>query len=520
MVTTDQLTGESTRRRTLVHTLSVIGLGTGVFIVAAATNYTPLIAAFVLMGILALALWKPDLATLGVVFALWANVAAIAVRFYNVPAIVAVASFLALGLPLFYHVVIRRQPVRTNGVLGLMLVYLIVQVASAELSADIAASFPALAVFGLQGIVLYFLVLNTVRTPAQLQRCIWAMVLAGVLLGTLSFIQRITHSYKKDFAGFAVSHTFIQPPDTIDPNDSPEEGNDQAFLALYPTWRAMGSLGDPNYYAQIMIVLVPIALLRLWVSPNWRERVPALLALAGIIAGVVLSYSRGGAVALCGVFAGLIVFRYLRVRYALAAVIAVILILAITDPMFIRRVQTLGSESKNPLAVDRSILMRQTYLIGGWHMFLDHPLLGVGFGQSPSYLPRYGRMYGYVLPPRDAPTHNMFLQVLCETGIVGFGVFLLVIWAVVRPMVVLRNYWARSRPEYAHTLASLMLGLLAFLAAGIFLHLAFTRYLYLLLGLCGAAVAIYTPEAESTATVPLQPVRKSRSEIGAAWYEA
>ena len=41
-----------------------------------------------------------------------------------------------------------------------------------------------------------------------------------------------------------------------------------------------------------------------------------------------------------------------------------------------------------------------------------------------------------------------------------------------------------------------MLGVLLFLVTSIFLHLSFTRYLCLLLGLCGAATAIYTPIAE------------------------
>jgi O-antigen ligase len=345
------------------------------------------------------------------------------------------------------------------------------------------------------------------------------MVLAGVLMGALSLVQRVTHTYGKDYAGFAVSHPFAYPPD-YDDTSSSDEPEGQAFQALYPSWRALGSIGDANYYAQIMIVLIPIALLRFWASSSWRERTPALLASAAISAGVVLSYSRGGAIAVFVVVAGLIAFRYLRLRYVLPVIIAALLILAITEPMFIRRIQTLGGgESGNPRAVDRSILLRRTIIIADYHIFLDHPLLGVGYGQAPKYIPWYGRMYGYAQPAHGAGAHSMYLEILAETGIAGFGVFMLVIWAAVKPMVVLRRYWARSRPEYAHTLASLMLGLLAFLAAATFLHLSLTRYLYLLLGLCGAASAIYAPQAESPATVPLKPARTSRSEIGAAWYE-
>jgi len=235
MAITDQLVGESSRRLRLVHFLGVIGLGIGVFILAASVDSKALIAGFVLMAVLALVLWKPDLATLGAVFSVWGNVAAAAVRFHHVPAIAAVASFLVLGLPLFYYLIIRREPVRTNGVLGLLLVYLVVQVASAEFSRDIAASFSALSVFSLQGIVLYFLILNTVRTPVLLRRCLWAMVLAGVLMGALSLVQRVTHTYGKDYAGFAVSHPFAYPPDYDDTSSSSDEPEGQAFQALYPS---------------------------------------------------------------------------------------------------------------------------------------------------------------------------------------------------------------------------------------------------------------------------------------------
>jgi hypothetical protein len=514
MASTNQLVCGSSYGRRIVQILGLLGLG-ALIMAMASVQSKPLVIGLLLAAALVSALWKPELATTGVVFALWANVATVAVRFHNVPAIAAGASFLVLGIPLFYYVVIRREPMRMNAVIGLMLVYLVVQVASAEFSADITASFPALAVFSLQGIVLYFLILNTVRTHAQLQRCLWAMVLVGVLLGTLSFIQRVTHSYRKDFAGFAVSNPFDQAREAADPTEPVKQSEDQQLEAMYPSWRAMGSLGDPNFYAQIMIVLMPIALLQLWANPGWRVRLSALLALAAILCGVVLSYSRGATLTLCALVAALLAFRYLRLRYVVPVILAVIIFLAITDPMFIRRIQTLGGES-NPRAADISILERKTYQIGAWHIFLDHPLLGVGFGQSPKYVQRYGRMYGNMLGPKDVAAHNMYLQILAETGLVGFAAFLLILWAVVRPMFALRRYWAQSRPEYAHTLTSLMLGLLLFLVTSIFLHLALTRYFYLLLGLCGAATAIYTPWAEPSAAAPPRPFSPSRRT---AWYE-
>jgi hypothetical protein len=71
----------------IVRILSVLGLGAGIFIAIASVQPKPLVTGIFLIAMLALALWKPDLATISVVFALWGNVATIAVRFHHVPAI-------------------------------------------------------------------------------------------------------------------------------------------------------------------------------------------------------------------------------------------------------------------------------------------------------------------------------------------------------------------------------------------------------------------------------------------------
>ncbi len=383
-----------------------------------------------LMAVLALALWKPDLATLGAVFALWGNLAAAAVRFHHVPAIAAVASFLVLGLPLFYYVIIRREPVRTNGVLGLMLVYLVVQVASAEFSADITKhlSVPS-RVFSLQGVVLYFLILNTVRTHVLLRRCLWAMVLAGVLLGTLSLVQRVTHAYGQDYAGFAVSHPFDLSPrlaTILRPVDEPE---DQAFQALYPTWRAMGSIGDANYYAQIMIVLVPIALLRFWASPSWRERIPALLAVGRHPRRCcALLFARRRPSPSAQLVAALIVFRYLRLRHVLPVVIAANVDsgdngsdVHPSNPNSRRRIWK--SARGRPLD---SIAQDHCHRRPGTSFWIIRCSAWVSAKRPSTFRDTAGCTAMLSRPRMPAPT-TCTSKSSAETGIVGFGVFLLVL---------------------------------------------------------------------------------------------
>ena len=61
-------------------------------------------------------------------------------------------------------------------------------------------------------------------------------------------------------------------------------------------------------------------------------------------------------------------------------------------------------------------------------MFLDRPLLGWGFHQMPAELPRYVSEYkDKVLYP-----HNTYLEVLVELGLVGFTLYVWLMWELWR----------------------------------------------------------------------------------------
>ena len=68
--------------------------------------------------------------------------------------------------------------------------------------------------------------------------------------------------------------------------------------------RIAGPVGDPNFFAQMLIPAVPIALLLAQSASSVREKALAFGSAAVVTAAVVLTYSRGGALAL-GVVLGL-----------------------------------------------------------------------------------------------------------------------------------------------------------------------------------------------------------------------
>lgn len=97
--------------------------------------------------------------------------------------------------------------------------------------------------------------------------------------------------------------------------------------------------------------------------------------------------------------------------------------------------------------------------------FAQRPILGIGWGCFPVFVADH-------TVGRAAATHNIYMRVLCELGVVGFAFFLA--WVVITALKL------RGNPE------ALLVGLLmtGVLVQGIFLDLFLCTYFYIFLGIC------------------------------------
>lgn len=190
-----------------------------------------------------------------------------------------------------------------------------------------------------------------------------------------------------------------------------------------------GPYVNHNHYAGLMELLVPIPLvLSLTRLAEDKIRVAAGVAAAIMVGTIFLSGSRGGMLAIFVELAvlGTLLFRQKRsIRVAIGlgafAVVLVVMLSWLGGKELTARVTTISAETRTEisggmrLSIDRDAL----------HMFRAKPVTGWGLGAFPIVYPQFRSFYTDFFVNE---AHNDYLQLLVETGIIGFA---LMLWFVI-----------------------------------------------------------------------------------------
>jgi putative inorganic carbon (HCO3(-)) transporter len=322
-------------------------------------------------------------------------------------------------------------------------------------------------------------------TPKRLVQGAWTIVAAGALLGGLGTFQALTGDYHRQFWGFA-------------------RIKDAHIWGDVFEKRIAGPLGDPNFFAQILIVLVPVGLTLAAESKGLRGRGLALGATALILGGAVLTYSRGGALALGCVLLLFLASHRVSPRYLGLGALVLLLLLLVTPTELFRRLGTIGEilpGGEEVLDPDSSFAERKLYALTAWAMFLDHPVLGVGAGNYTVHFDRYADEVGFSARDYEQPgevhyPHNLYLEIAAETGLVGLAVFAGAVAAAFhglrRARSLLHTRGDRVSADFARAFEIALVG---YLVSSVFLHGHFQRYLWLLFGFAAALRLMAREEA-------------------------
>ncbi|MDQ3449629.1 MAG: O-antigen ligase family protein [Actinomycetota bacterium] len=257
------------------------------------------------------------------------------------------------------------------------------------------------------------------------------------------------------------------------------------------TARHAGPLADVNFWGRLLVLAFPLAL-ALGTGPDRRQR-PWLAAAALVAAGIYLTGSRGSLIAL-GVSVGVwLLLTRPRPRTLLPLVAGGAALLAI--PGVSSRLATLSAVGESATAVvDPSLRNRAAVQVVGLAMAEDHPILGVGLGNFIRREPEYQRATGEFISEGVIAPHNLYLELLAETGVVGLAALLLLIgsaaFVTARAFLVARLLGSAPEAALTRRLSAAVLAALAgWSVASSVLHLANLSALLVLVAL-GAALDV------------------------------
>jgi O-antigen ligase len=412
-----------------------------------------------------------------VVFLVYVNAPVVLINEFGLPMAAAAAVILPLVLLVAHRVINLGEALRFPWFIIAALVMLACHTVSALMSDRPQVGMIRVFEWLLEGVFVALLIVNCLRTREEVFAAARAIVAAGAFMGIVVILQQWLGPLEYDMAGFG----------QLGAQFTDDSGEVQARLT--------GPIGEQNYFAQIMAVLIPVAAGLAFTSrgpQRWLYWIATLL----ICGAVVMTYSRGTLVSLALAIPFALLFGFLRLRHL--AVIALCGALAVAaSPYLAKRVTSIGDVAMKSVGLraggfrnaDWASRGRATEMHAAGLMFLDHPLFGTGPGLAPEYMPEYAALAGGFVRAANRRTHSLYLQLAAETGLVGLFAFLGMIAMVLLPVNAVRRGLQHGDRQLWGLVCGLELAVLVLLFTSVFLHASYIRYFWLLLALAVAAAS-------------------------------
>lgn len=300
-------------------------------------------------------------------------------------------------------------------------------------------------------LILVFLIINIVRTEKDLKQ------MAALLVSLTTFLVLYAY-YRYKIYGF-----------------------DIAVPSQYYV--------DPNFFAESIVAILPLAFVLYENSNNIKGYL--FLAITALMSGgVILTNSRGGSLALLIVLFFLFITSRKKIKMMAMGIIVLLVFLPHIGPEYKARMATVETYNE-----DASAMGRLSSWSAGLAMFKDHPIIGVGAGNFNELYDSYRNRDENKFGASGMSIHNIFLQILSETGMLGGGLFAMIIISSFISLYVLRRKNKSLKLDKRINLAipnALGVSLLGFCGAGIFLPGAYYSYIYIVFALIMAGKLVYT----------------------------
>jgi len=192
---------------------------------------------------------------------------------------------------------------------------------------------------------------------------------------------------------------------------------------------AYGSFSRTNDLGAYLLLIFPISFSNFLYENNYSKQ-KLIYGLSSVLSFsvIIITFSRGIWITL--IFALMIIFILGRktikknIVYLIPVVSLCLLPLILKWESIVQRFLSLQNIF---LAMENSIEWRKSLLKGTFNIFIDHPVIGTGINSFANVFTQYQQRPGYF----SINPHNYYLQLLAETGITGFLVFIVLAISII-----------------------------------------------------------------------------------------
>lgn len=397
---------------------------------------------------------------------------------FGIPSINKVLVALVAVSILGTKVTIRRENL-VFGVSGSLIIFhsiiMILTILVAELTPDLD-----LVVDVVKDLAILFIILQVSSEEGAFKRMQWLLLASAGFLSLLTTYHLVSGNYGFEFWGLARAPI-------------------HQIVGTYDDVRPTGPLEDPNFYAQILLLILPIGVYRVLGEKNLLPRFLALGASLLITFAIIGTYSRSSFVTFI-IVAGLIALEQRVPIYKIVAmgVLGVVIVLPILPRGFMERIGTLtqfasafGSGNGANALSEQSLRGRTSEILVAWNLLTDYPIFGVGYNNYPKYYQEYAAVVGLDNRLEERDAHSLYFEYLAETGIVGFGAFALMLGIILNLLRRAKKWMIEiDREDMVYWFAGVQMGLIAYLINTITLHDDYIRYFRLGLAMAAGAIIL------------------------------
>jgi O-antigen ligase len=324
----------------------------------------------------------------------------------------------------------------------LFILFGLLMIFSTFYASDIENSLKDMYVF-LKYLIFYFLMINMLKSWKLVRNMIWVLTITGLLMffyGVLNYF----------FSGVTASG-----------------------------FRLISLVDDPNSFAIKLVPLVAFSYILIKTEKSIALRVISFLLFGSIATAIILTFSRGGMLALFMVLLliSLVEIKSKRTIFIIASFMLFVLLM-IPEEIFFFRFQRM----------DVSIIQRLKLLKGGLNMFFDHPFLGVGVGNFVTHIKDYSNIIVALV------AHNSYLHIAAELGIIGLILFISIF------AITIKNLWecwkhllkSDKTKNYYYPLG-ILIALSGFMVHSLFLSEQYNIVLFIIVALTVVINKLITP---------------------------